>query len=94
MYNETIEVFKETVEKLKKHEKDIESRLNKEEIHLEFISHSKLFPQYHKVMKKEMLDSISLKKIDTYIKMNTSFSNWKELFHVAVEEYIKKNFGF
>jgi hypothetical protein len=113
MYNETIEVFREIVEKLKTYEKDIESRLKKDEIHLEeildeefmttytsfdslqeFISHSKLFPHYKKTMNKEILDSISIKKFDNYIQKNTSFTNWKELFHVAVEEYIKKNFGF
>jgi hypothetical protein len=113
MYNETIEVFKETVEKLRKHEKDIESRLKKEEIYLEeildeefmttytsydslheFITHSKLFPQYKKTMNKEMLESVSIKKFDQYIQKNTSFSNWKEFFHIALEEFIKKNFGF
>ena len=112
MYNETIEVFKETVEKLKKYEKELETRLKKEKIHLEeildeefmttytsfdslpeFISHSKLFPQYNKIMNKETLESISIKKFDDYIQKNTSFSNWKELFHTAVEEYIKKNFS-
>ena len=113
MYNETIEVFRETVEKLRKHEKDIEERLEKDEIYLEemldeefmitytsfdslheFIAHSKLFPQYGKVMTKNLLESIPIKKFDSYIKKNTSFISWKELFHVAVEEYIKKNFGF
>lgn len=113
MYNETIEVFRETVEKLRKHEKDIEERLKKDDIHLEeildeefmttytsfdslheFIAHSKLFPQYDKVMTKDLLESIPIKKFDNYIKKNTSFLGWKELFHVAVEEYIKKNFGF
>ena len=111
MYNETIEVFRETVEKLRKHEKDIEDRLNKEEIYLEeildeefmitytsfdslheFIAHSKLFPQYDKIMTKDLLESISIIELDDYIKKNTSFISWKELFHVAVEEYIKKQF--
>ena len=113
MYNETIEVFKEAVEKLKQYEKDIESRLKKDDIHLEeildeefmttytsfdslheFIVNSKLFPQYKKAMNKELLESVSIKKFDHYIQKNTSFANWKELFHVAVEEHIKKNFGF
>ena len=113
MYNETIEVFKEAVEKLKQYEKDIESRLKKDDIHLEeildeefmttytsfdslheFIVNSKLFPQYKKAMNKELLESVSIKKFDQYIQKNTSFANWKELFHVAVEEHIKKNFGF
>ncbi len=110
MYNETLEVFQKTVEKLKERENDIKTRLKQEEIDLEdiidtdfmktytsfdsfheFISQSKLFPDYQKGMTKEQLEKIDLKKFDIYIQKNTSFKNWKDFFHLAIEEYIKKN---
>ena len=113
MYNETLEVFQATVEKLKEYEKNINERLKKDEIHLEeimdedfmttytsfdsfheFIEQSKLCPNYKKVMTKAQLEKVNIKKFDEFIKKKTSFKNWKELFHVAVEEYIKKQFSF
>ncbi|MBU0498052.1 MAG: hypothetical protein KKC68_06500 [Candidatus Thermoplasmatota archaeon] len=112
MYNETLEVFQETVEKLKERENDIKNRLKQDEIHLEeiidpefmktytsfdsfheFISQSKLFPEYQKIMTKEQLEKINLKKFDIYIQKNTPFKNWKDFFHVALEEFIKKTLG-
>jgi hypothetical protein len=58
-----------------------------------YMQASKLMPAGTKIITNEVLETISDKGFDDYVRGNTIFKSWTEMLQAAAQEYIKEQLG-